>query len=1098
MSFPRKARLVAFAATLVLTLTLLAWNQRWVSAAQSSISPPPATQEQAPKSDKPTAAQKEADYSQEAAVIQLLRTAYRFQPNGSGQREMSVRVKVQSEAGLERFGQLIFPYSSHNEQLNIDYVRVKKVDGTAVNAALTDIQDLTAPLAREAPIYTDLRQKHVTVPGLRPGDLLEYRIVWNIHTPLAQNHFWLEHNFITERLIVLSDELEVDIPAASKIKLKTEPGFEPSTKDQNGRRIYSWRHANLKTAAEKESEEKEEKEEKEEEPDEPKPHVQLTTFQNWSEVGQWYSGLERDRIVPDNRIRAKAEELVRGLTGEKDKVQSLYEYVAKNFRYVSLSLGQGRYQPHAAVDVLSNEYGDCKDKHTLFAAMLNSIGLRAYAVLINSSRKIDVDVPSPAQFDHVITAIPMGSETFWADTTAEVAPFRLLSPSLRDKKALLVPVAEPARLETTPAAPPFVSNESVTIEGEVSDVGKLTAHARLVLRGDAEMYFRMMFRRTPKANWKDLGYFLSSVAGSGAGKVTEIKPTDPSQLDKPFEIDYDLSRDNFLDWSSKKLKVALPLPTVNLRQHYATRKSTKPIVLGAPTNIAYRLKLVLPARYQARVPLPLAISRDYADYRSTYKLEGNTLTVERILEVRQHEIPSDRAHDYQAFVAAARSDEAQTLALETEVIGTPAIPDTVKTEELIQAARTALQSQNYLVAEQLLKRAVEKDPKDKTVRRNLSYALSLQQKWDEAIPVLEEQTKINPFDDYAYGQLGRIYWRKQEYAKAETALRKQIEVSPLDKVVQGNLGQLLVQWRKYKEAIPELQKAISLDPEAEMLHVSLGRAYLSLGDTKKGIEEFEEAVKLKPGHRVWNDVAYFLAVGKVELDRAQQYAESAVAAVATNLRNVDLQNLTLEDTQSVAALAANWDTLGWVHFQKGNLDLAEKYIRAAWLVGQHSEVGYHLGMIAEKRGNKDLALALYAQAAVAARLVPEATESLERLASKEKSPALMTKAKDELPKSQVIEVGLLLPHVAEKTEAEFFVSFIPDASGKAQIGQVRFISGSDKLKNAGPLMKSVRYDFVFPGDSPTKVVRRGTVACVPKAGVCTFTMANPDTVISLN
>src|ERR1041384_8227618 len=105
---------------------------------------------------------------------------------------------------------------------------------------------------------------------------------------------------------------------------------------------------------------------------------------------------------------------------------------------------------------MNNQYGDCKDKHTLLASMLAATGLRAYPVLLNSTRKLDVDIPSPGQFDHVISAIPLGNETLWADTTSEVAPAGLLSPNLRNKKALMIPTAGPARLETTPADPPFL------------------------------------------------------------------------------------------------------------------------------------------------------------------------------------------------------------------------------------------------------------------------------------------------------------------------------------------------------------------------------------------------------------------------------------------------------------------------------------------------------------------------------------------------------------------------------------------------------------------------------------------------------------------
>jgi hypothetical protein len=44
------------------------------------------------------------------------------------------------------------------------------------------------------------------------------------------------------------------------------------------------------------------------------------------------------------------------------------------FRHISISFGAGRYRPHTAGEVLVNQYGDCKDKHTLFAALLKAAG----------------------------------------------------------------------------------------------------------------------------------------------------------------------------------------------------------------------------------------------------------------------------------------------------------------------------------------------------------------------------------------------------------------------------------------------------------------------------------------------------------------------------------------------------------------------------------------------------------------------------------------------------------------------------------------------------------------------------------------------------
>ncbi len=1087
----RRLRMIS----LIALLFVSSWLQFGLPiTAQSSQGPQEASSGAKARTDD----QKQPDYSQEAYVIEQMKTSYRFEKDGTGERAQSLRVKIQSDAGVEGFGQLVFPYSSANERLDVEQVSVRKPDGSVVKASESAVQDLTAPISREAPVYTDLRQKHVTVPGLRPGDTLEYRVVWRITTPLAPNHFWLEHDFLKRNWITLDERLEVDVPQGVAVKLKTGAGFDPAVEERDGRRVYSWKHANLKREDDDKDDEKEEK--KKDESDEPKPpDVQMTTFKSWDEVGQWYASLQRDRIKPDDKIRAKAVEQAQGYDNELKKIEALYNYVAKNFRYVSLSFGQGRYQPHAATEIFANQYGDCKDKHTLLASMLQGVGVQASPALINSRRKIDPDVPSPAQFDHVITAIQHGKETLWVDTTAEVAPFRLLAPTLRKKQALLIPDNGVARLETTPADPPFLSNTLVEIEGKVDDLGALKGRSHSTLRGDAEFYMRMIFRRAPKADWKRLGSFLSYDGGLWA-EVTDVRPGDPGETEKPFEVEYDFTRAGFLDWSSKKLALSLPLPQINLP--YAApdkQEGSKPIELGPPGAVTYRLKLEFPARYRIRPPVPVTVTRDYAEYRSSYKLEGNALVAERSLLLRQNEIPASRTQDYLVFRASAMADNAQTISLETDVAGAPSIPDSMKVEELLKAADTASNNGNYAMAEELIKRALAKEPKHKFARRQLAYALFAERKYDAAIEALREQTAINPFDDYSYNLLGRIFWQQQKYQEAEAAFRKHIEILPLDKWARGNLGLMLVEWRKYKEAIPELEQAISLNPDNEdNYQIGLGRAYANLGQSEKAVEAFERAIKLSPSATTWNNVAYYLSLAGLNLDKALQYAESAVASVASELRNVELDRLTLENMNDVNGIGSYWDTLGWAHFKKGDLDLAEKYVMASWMLSQHSEVGDHLGQISEKRGKKDEAIRWYALAAAAKRPVPEALENLTRLAGKERVESLIGKAKADLDEFRTVKVGPLVKDEKEKLEAEFYILAVPGADRSAQVTGARFIRGAEKLRPVAGALKGAKYKMIFPDETATKLIRRGTLTCQPNNGECSFVMTPPEEITSVD
>src|SRR5271154_5240312 len=177
------------------------------------------------------------DYSQESFVIEQMHSRYRFETDGTGRKEVIARIRVQSEAGVQQWGQIPVGYNSANERVEIPYVRVLKEDGSVIKAGDDAVQDLSAPVEHEAPVYTDYRQKHITVPGLRPGEVLEYQMVTIIHTPLAAGQFWADYDF-DKTSIMLNEELEVDVPSDRPLKLKNKPGLDPKISEDNGRRIY--------------------------------------------------------------------------------------------------------------------------------------------------------------------------------------------------------------------------------------------------------------------------------------------------------------------------------------------------------------------------------------------------------------------------------------------------------------------------------------------------------------------------------------------------------------------------------------------------------------------------------------------------------------------------------------------------------------------------------------------------------------------------------------------------------------------------------------------------------------------------------------------
>ena len=1042
-----------------------------------------------------TKADVKPDYSQESFVVEQMRTSYRFENDGTGRRELFARIKVQSEAGVQQWGQVVVGYNSANEKIEIPSVRVLKADGSVVTTPADSVQDLSAPIEREAPVYTDYRQKHITVPGLRPGEVLEYSIVTIIHTPLAANNFWMEHEF-QKRGIVLDEQLEVNIPKERTVKLKTKPENEATITEESGRKVYRWKSSHLEREDADEDDDAKKKKKKKRPSDDPEPPaVQMTTFGSWEDVGRWYSSLERDRRVPSADVKAKSDALTKDAKTDTEKIEVLYDFVAKNFRYVSLSLGLGRYQPHAAADVLHNQYGDCKDKHTLLAALLEAQGLHASSVLINSNRKLDPDVPSPSQFDHVITMVPLGKEEIWVDTTTEVAPFRLLSFNLRKKDALVVPAQGAAHLEETPADTPVPNNQLQEIDGKVNELGKLTARVKFTVRGDPELLMRIIFRRIPNPQWKRLVETINTSGGLAGGEVSELNVSDPGATKEPFHLEYTVNKTNFFDWSKKKSDLELPLSQVGLPDAPDDDVSdTTPVKLGPPGEFTYRARIEFAPQYSARIPLPFSIKRDYGDYQASYKMEDHTLIAERKLSMRLRELPNSRASEYMAFRRTVLSDLGQQLSLENTSAGRPTPPANMKADDLNESGRSAMQNGNFSLAIELFRRAVELEPKDKYAWNNLGLAYLATRDTTKAVESFQKQLEVNPYDEFAYNNLGRAYWQDRKYDEASNAFKKQIEINPLDKFAHSNLGALYAEWHKYDEAAPELEKAVSLRPDDPTLQVSLGDAYLNLGQDDKALAAFDRALEISATPVVWNNIAYQLSLKSSHLDKAQQYAESAVAATSAALRNLSLDQLGNRDLALVPSLVAYWDTLGWVYFARGELDKAEKYVAAAWVLGQHGEVGDHLGQIYEKRGKKDEAIRTYAQALTAYRPELETKGRLAKLSGgDEKVSSLIEQHRSDVQKSRTINLG----KVAKKTAtADFFVLLTAAPGAGATVEAVKFISGDDSLKGFAEPLRTAKYDVTFPDTSPTKILRRGVLGCSTTTGDCSFVLMLPDDVRS--
>jgi transglutaminase-like putative cysteine protease/tetratricopeptide (TPR) repeat protein len=145
--------------------------------------------------------------------------------------------------------------------------------------------------------------------------------------------------------------------------------------------------------------------------------IQLSEFTSWQDVAQWASTVFG---VParDPSLDAVISKL-RAANSRSDAVVSALDFVQHEIRYLSLAFGENSHRPFPPKEVLARRYGDCKDKTQLLIAILQGLGIEASPVLVSLQhwKGLDMFLPSPAIFDHVIVRAVVDGRSYYLDPT---------------------------------------------------------------------------------------------------------------------------------------------------------------------------------------------------------------------------------------------------------------------------------------------------------------------------------------------------------------------------------------------------------------------------------------------------------------------------------------------------------------------------------------------------------------------------------------------------------------------------------------------------------------------------------------------------------
>jgi hypothetical protein len=609
-----------------------------------------------------------ADYPGDDFVYLLDDGVLRFESDGRGTRTYRQIVQILTREGAERWGEQTFNYTAGLEKLAVNWIKVVKPDGTVIADKPTHEQESLAPVALEAPIYSDSKVRRVSIGGVAPGTLLDFS--WSVERlkPVLPGDFYTGWRVTTGRLVRRS-RLVVDVPEVLTPRIKELNWHDARpVRTGGGRRVYTWAKAEVQPI--------------ESEPFAGTPNsvyvgISIAGKVGWGDIARWYAQLSKDRYALTPELESKVKELVAGAKTRDDSLRAIHRWVAQDFRYVSLSLGLGGYQPRTPASVLDTKYGDCKDKATLFIALARRLGFQAFPVLLSSDGGVERTLPSISQFDHMIAAVARpdasgGAQRYtFVDLTSDLTPWGELPPAEQGEFALVVHPDGRGEEVTLPLDSVSANRADFQLVGALSGDGVFTGRYTEIRRGIQQYALRTGFTRDYTADEKrQIARALANNVFQGA-TGDSLQAFNGRDLKATPRVSVWISGGRAAQSAGNQMILTLPLYNFAQPSVVADLESRTirrfPIDVGAvagPQENVSELRLRLPDGWRAHLPDRVTARSEFGDYTAEYRQEGQELVVVRTMIGRDGLEPPEKIAALVSWLRAVAKDDVKYIVLE--------------------------------------------------------------------------------------------------------------------------------------------------------------------------------------------------------------------------------------------------------------------------------------------------------------------------------------------------------------------------------------------------------------------------------------------------
>ncbi len=575
----------------------------------------------------------------DAAAYLLVDEEMEVFPDNTAISTVHVIEKVLKERG-KALAEIDIGYDSTYERVELEFARTITKEGKVRYAAAENIRDVSRYL--NFPLYSNSRAFIISMPSVDVDAVIEYKVKIYSSKLINENDFSSIYR-LREEYPVFKARFNLAVPKSSEIKFKffnqeyaEGLDLKPVFSEAADRKKYLWEFNQIKPIVPEYAM-----------PPQSyiNPAILISSFSSWDEIFRWWQSLYQDKLSLSAETKKFLSQLIAGAVSDMDKAKKIYEFVAKNIRYVAIEYGQGGHEPHQAEEVFINRYGDCKDQAILLVSLLRQAGLKAYPVLIPTDEAYSVSEDFPSvNFNHAICVLHIDNGLIFMDPTAETTPFKSIPLSDQDRKVLIFfdDHWEIGLTETT-------KDNQVTYLMEINVDDK--ENARIKRQVESSGFFAAGYRwyvkyTHPALIEEDIRQKMREISSLSTLLDYNIKNIDDFDLNTLLTYNFEVEK--FFN-PAGSLRSVPALDQIQLDRKLISKDVRKfPIDFNGFYDKNAKIKITLPKNLKVKyLPKPFSLENPWFKLEVSYTQVGQEVNFSQNFSIGQRFV---RAEDYNKFV----------------------------------------------------------------------------------------------------------------------------------------------------------------------------------------------------------------------------------------------------------------------------------------------------------------------------------------------------------------------------------------------------------------------------------------------------------------